>query len=80
MVSTCVSLAKMSATTSADVGDWYHSLHTYLLSFDKSTHNLMSSVSYFGLTTVGARHSVSCVTGAMIPCCCSKSNFCCGFS
>ena len=69
MVNTCASLAAMSATASAGVGDWYFSLRTYLLSYDKSTHSLMSSVPFFGATTISAHHSVGCATGVMISCC-----------
>ena len=65
----CASPAAMSATAFAGMGDWYLSLQTYLLSFDKSTHSLMSSIPFFGATTIGAHYSVGCTTGAMISCC-----------
>ena len=64
----CASLAAMSATASVGVGDWYLSLRTYLLNFDKSTHSLMLFVPFFGATTIGTYHSVGCATGAMISC------------
>ena len=51
----------MSTTAFAGVGDWY--LLPYLLSIDKSTHSLMSSVPFFGFTTIGAHHSVGCASG-----------------
>ena len=60
--------AAMSATASAGVGDWYLSRLTYLFKRDRSTHIRMPSVSFFGVTTIGAHHSVGSVTGSMMPC------------
>ena len=62
------SSAVISSTTSAGVGDWYRSLHTYLFRWDKSTHIRTLSDPFLGVTTMGAHHSVTSVTGAIIPC------------
>ena len=42
------------------------SLLTYLLRRERSTHSLISSVSFLGVTTIGAHNSVGSVTGAII--------------
>ena len=57
----------MSATASAGVGDWYLSLQTYRFKCDKSMHIGIRSVPFLGVTTMGAHHSVTSVTGAIIP-------------
>ncbi len=36
--------------------DWYCSLFMYLLRRERYTHILMSSVSFLGVTTIGAHH------------------------
>ena len=73
----CVDFGEDFRTVGCDVGtveDWYCSRFTYLFSLDKSTHIWMLSVSFFGATTMGARHSVCSVTGVMIPCFWSRSS------
>ena len=59
--------AAMSATARAGVYDWYLSRLTYLFNQDRSMHIWMSSVSFFGVTTIGVHHSVGLVTRAMMP-------------
>ena len=73
-------LAAISATASADVGDWYRSLKTYRFNLDKSTHILILSVPFLGVTTMEAHHCVASVTGAMIPCSCNNSRSAFNFS
>ena len=60
--------AAMSATVWAGEGDWYRSRFTYRLRCDRSTHMRMSSVPFFGATTMGAHHSVGYDTGVIMPC------------
>ena len=59
--------AAMSATVWAVVDDWYLLHLMYLFKRDRSTHIQMSSESFFGVTTIGAHHSVGSVTGEMTP-------------
>ena len=40
----------------------------------KSTHILIRSLSFLGVTTIGAHHSVTSFTGVMIPCSWSNSS------
>ena len=47
---------------------------TNLLRRERSTHILILSVSFLGVTTMGAHHSVGSVTGVMIPSSCRRSN------
>ena len=65
---TFVLSAAMSATAWAGVGDSYLSHLTYLFKRERSTHIRMPSVSFLGVTTIGAHHSVGSVTGSMMPC------------
>ena len=46
----------------------YNSLFTNLLSLEKSTQMRMCLEFFFGVTTVGAQHSVGSVTSSMNPC------------
>ena len=59
--------AEMFATAWAGVADWYLSRLTNLLGWEGSTHILIFSVPFLGVTTMGAHHSVGSVTGVMIP-------------
>ena len=68
LVNTLALLAAMSATASAGVEHWYLSHFTYLLRWERSTHILILSVPFLGVTTMGAHHSVGAVTGAMMFC------------
>ena len=52
-VNTFALLAAMSATTSAGVEHWYQSCFTYLLRWERSTHILILSVLFLGVTTIG---------------------------
>ena len=63
------SLAVVSATTSASVGDWYRSLKTKRFNLDRSTHILILLVPILGVTTIGVYHCVASVTGTIIPYC-----------
>ena len=58
----------ISATAAAGVTEGYLSRFTYLFNLDRSTHMRIFSEFFFGVTTIGAHHSVGSVTGAMIPC------------
>ena len=66
--------AAMSAAAWEGVADWYLSRFTYLFRWERSTHILILLVPFFGVTTMGAHHSVGSVTGVMIPCSCNRSN------
>ena len=55
------------------VGDRYLSCTTYQFSLDKSTHILLLSVPFVGVTTIGTHHCIPSVTGVIISCCWSRS-------
>ena len=59
-------VAEISATAWAGVDDWYCSHLTNRLRCERSTHILIQSVFFFGVTTIGAHHSVAAVTGAIM--------------
>ena len=68
MVKTFASLAAMSATAWAGVGNWYRSRITKRLRCDKSTHMRILSEFFLGVTTIGAHHVVASVTGVITFC------------
>ena len=74
LVNTLALCEAMSATASAGVEHWYLSRFTYLLRWERSTHILIFSVPFLGVTTIGAHHSVGAVTGAMMFCSCNRSS------
>jgi len=59
-------VAAVSATARVGVDDWYCSWRIDLFRYEKSIHILMWSMSFFGVTTIGAHHSVASVTGTII--------------
>ena len=56
------------------MADWYLSRFTNLFRRERSTHILIFSVPFLGVTTIGAHHSVGSVMGAITPCSCNRSN------
>ena len=52
----------------------YLSRFTNLLRWERSTHILIFSVPFLGVTTIGAHQSVGSVTGAMMFCSCIRSS------
>ena len=67
-------VAAISAMVSGGLGDMYCSHCTYRFKCERSTHIWMFSVFFFGVTTIGAHHSVAYVIGAMISCTCNSSS------
>ena len=63
----------MSVTVSAGVVEEHLSRRTNLFNLDRCMHIQILSELFFGVTTIGAHHSVGSVTGAMIPWLVSKS-------
>ena len=70
----CEASAAISAMASAGVGDMYCSCCTYRFKCERCTHMQMFSVFFFGITTMGAYHSVASIIGVILFCCCNSSS------
>ena len=58
--------AAILAMASAGVGDMYRSHCTYRFKCERSPQMRMFSVFFFGVTTMGAHHSIASVIGAIM--------------